>query len=89
MEGRTYRGHDGVREWWTSMQESLAARFRPEQIEVFRDRAIARVRIVGTIDRVEVPQTMWQAVRFRDGLVCWWGTYRTEEEALEAAGLRG
>jgi len=31
---------------------------------------------------------MWQATRMRDGKVSWWGVFRTEPEALEAAGLQ-
>ena len=87
-EGRTYRGHEGVREFWDSVVQSLGGlRYEPEQIESFRDRGITRVRIVGAVEGVEVPQTMWQAWRVRDGLVVWWDAFRTEAEALEAVGL--
>jgi ketosteroid isomerase-like protein len=87
-EGGTFRGHDGVREWWRSVIESLGVRPGAEQIEGFRDRGIARLRLAGTIEGVDVPQTMWMAWRMRDGLLLWWATYRTEDEALEAVGLR-
>jgi hypothetical protein len=30
---------------------------------------------------------MWMGWRVRAGLIVWWATYRTESEALEAAGL--
>jgi len=86
-EGRTYRGHDGVREWWDSVIRSLAIRPGPEEIESFRDRGITRMRIAGTVEGVEVPQIMWIAWRVRDGLLVWWATFRTEAEALEAVGL--
>ncbi len=37
---------------------------------------------------VEVGQTIWIAVRYRDGMgATWWQWFRTEAEALEAAGL--
>jgi hypothetical protein len=36
---------------------------------------------------VPLEQTMWQAVDVRDGKVRWWALYRSESEALEAAGL--
>ena len=88
-EGRTFQGHDGVREWWDSVIQSLAVQPRPEQIEGFRDRGITRLRLAGNIVGVEVPQTMWMSWRVRDGLVIWWATFRTEAEALEAAGLSG
>ena len=87
-EGQTYRGHDGVREWWAAVAESLGGlRYEQDNAEGFRDRGIVRVRIVGTVEGVEVPQTMWQAWRVRDGLICWWDGFRTEGEALTAAGL--
>jgi ketosteroid isomerase-like protein len=86
-EGRTFRGHDGVRAWWTSVIQSLEITPRPEKIESFRERGITRLRLAGTIEGVEVPQDMWMGWRVRDGLLIWWETFRTEEEALEAVGL--
>ena len=86
-EGRTYQGHDGVREWWDSVIRSLGIRPGAEKIEAFRDRGITRLRLAGSITGVEVPQTMWMAWRVRDGLLVWWATFRTETEALEAVGL--
>ena len=44
--------------------------------------------MAGTLGGVPVEQMMWQAVGMRDGKVSWWGVFRTEREALEAAGLR-
>jgi ketosteroid isomerase-like protein len=87
-EGRTYHGHQGVREWWEAVITSLRVRPNPEAIEGFRDRGITRLRLAGNIAGVEVPQTMWMAWRVRDGLIVWWATYRTEDQALEAAGLQ-
>jgi ketosteroid isomerase-like protein len=86
-EGRTFRGHDGVREWWRAVVEPLELTSQPEEIESFRHRGISRLRIAGTIEGVEVPQAMWVAWRVRDGQLVWWTTYRTEAEALEAVGL--
>jgi ketosteroid isomerase-like protein len=86
-EGRTFRGHDGVREWWESVIRSLGVRPGHEHIEGFRDRGITRMRLAGRVGGVEVPQAMWMAWRVRDGLLIWWATVRTEAEALEAVGL--
>jgi ketosteroid isomerase-like protein len=87
-EGLTFRGHEGVREWWDSVIRSLAIRPTPdEKIESFRDRGIMRYTITATVEGVEVPQKQWMAWRVRDGLLIWWATFRTEAEALEAAGL--
>jgi ketosteroid isomerase-like protein len=87
-EGRTFQGHDGVREWWDSVIQAFAIRPGAEEIEGFRDRGIGRLRLAGSIGGVEVPQTMWMSWRVRDGLLVWWATFRTETEALEAVGLR-
>ena len=86
-EGHTFHGHDGVRQWWDAVIQSLAVQPRPERIEGFRDRGITRLRLAGRVAGVEVPQTMWMSWRVRDGLIVWWETFRTEGEALEAAGL--
>jgi ketosteroid isomerase-like protein len=86
-EGGTFRGHDGVREWWDSVIQSLDTQPRPERIEGFRDRGITYMRLAGKIAGVEVPQTMWMSWRVRDGQLIWWATFRSEAEALEDAGL--
>jgi hypothetical protein len=44
--------------------------------------------MTGTLGGVPVEQTMWQASLLRDGKVIWWASFRSEREALEAAGLR-
>jgi ketosteroid isomerase-like protein len=90
VEGTTYRGHDGVREWWDTMAAALGGiRFEAEQARWYGDRGIIRVRVVGSVEGVEVPVRQWQAVRVLDGLIVWWGIFRTEAEALEAVELRG
>ncbi len=86
-DGRSFRGHDDVRDWWHSVIESLGVTPGAESIESFRDRGITRMRLSGRIDGVEVPQNMWMAWRVRDGQLVWWMTCRTEAEALKAAGL--
>jgi len=86
-EGRTYHGHDGVREWWDEVIHPLEIRPGPEAIEGFRDRGITRMGLSGSIGGVRVPQQMWMAWRVRDGLLVWWETFRTEAEALQAVGL--
>ena len=87
-EGGSFRGHDGVRAWWDQVICSLGVEPNPEQIEGFRDRGITRMRLAGRVAGVEVPQAMWMAWRVRDGQLTWWQTFRDEEEALEAVGLR-
>ena len=87
-EGQTYRGHDGVREWWEQVKGSLGGlRFEAEAIRSEGDWAVVKVLVTSRMGDVAVPQRMWQATRVRNGKAIWWGIYRTEPEALEAAGL--
>ncbi|MEK6328484.1 MAG: nuclear transport factor 2 family protein [Actinomycetota bacterium] len=87
-EGRHYRGHAGVREWWESVIESLGGMHSEiEHIETSEDGGICRVRLTGEVEGVGLSQTVWQAFRVRDGATVWWCFYRTEAEALEAARL--
>ena len=91
--GEAYRGHEGV------------IRATERWIEPFEDLTIELERIVGTDDRlvsvhrlrararhtgiefVELPVAyLWT---FRDGKVIHFRSYRSAEEALEAAGLSG
>ena len=89
MEGATFRGHDGIRMWW----ETVVSAFGDVHWEVLdvrgpRDRALARVRMDGTLGEVPVSLTMWLAATQHDGKVTWWSWHRAEQEALEALGLR-
>ena len=85
-----FRGHDGVRRWFAALTETFND-FGSELTDVraLGDHgAIAKLRVFGTAGGVEVDQTMWQAIEFRDGLFYRWAFCRTAEEALEAVGLR-
>jgi len=88
-EGTTFRGRDGLRAWW----ETIRGAFQDVRWELldFRstgDWGVTHIRMAGTLSGVPVEQTMWQAVELRDGKVAWWASFRSEREALEAAGLR-
>jgi ketosteroid isomerase-like protein len=87
-EGRTFRGHAGVRAWW----ETVLGAFQDPHWEVLEalgsgDRAVLKSRLTATLADTEVEQTMWMAARLREGKLGWWAFFRTEHEALEAAGL--
>jgi ketosteroid isomerase-like protein len=87
-EGRTFRGHAGVRAWW----ERVLGAFQDPRWEVLDtrgsgDRAVLKSRLTATLADTEVVQTMWMAARLREGKLGWWAFFRTEQEALEAAGL--
>jgi ketosteroid isomerase-like protein len=87
-EGVTFRGHDGVRAWWETIRGAFqGVRWELLDIQGSGNRAVARIRITGTMSGVPVEQTMWQAVKLRDGKACWWANFRSEREALEAVGL--
>jgi ketosteroid isomerase-like protein len=87
-EGVTFRGHEGVRAWWEMIHGAFRdVRWEVVDIQGSGNRGVARIHIAGTMSGVPLQQTMWQAVEVRDGRVCWWAVYRSEREALEAAGL--
>ena len=87
-EGQIYRGHEGVREWWERVRGSMGGlSFEPRAIRGVGDALVAEIIVTGEVGGVAVPQRMWQTLRFRNGQAFWWHTYRSEEEAREAAGL--
>ena len=89
-EGKTYHGHEGVREWWASVKSMLGGlRWELEEIrEVGTDHVLVHMRVIGTLEGAPISQTMFQAVEGKDDLVVWWGVVRTEAEALAAAEER-
>ena len=50
-------------------------------------RGLARLRAFGDLGGVEVEQMVWQAARYHDGKLDWWGFFRAESDAREAAGV--
>lgn len=87
-EGATFRGHEGVRAWWAMIRGAFQnVHWELVETQGSGNRGVARIHIAGTMSGVPLEQTMWQAVEVRDGKACWWALYRSEREALEAAGL--
>jgi ketosteroid isomerase-like protein len=85
MEGQTFRGHEGARDWWGTVRGS----FQDVQWELLDLRecapgAVAQIRATGALGGAPVDQTVWQAATFRDGKLTWWAFFRTEQEAREA-----
>jgi len=88
MEATTFRGHDGIRAWWETVRGAFeGVRWELLDVRDAGDRGVIRLRMCGELSGIPLEQTMWQAVRLRDGKGSWWAIYRTEAEALEAVGL--
>jgi ketosteroid isomerase-like protein len=86
-EGQTFHGHDGVRRWWTEVVLPLGGLHGElEEVRDLGHTVIARVLGTYRPRGVEVRQVVWNVVRFNEGRATWWQFFRTEEEALEAAG---
>jgi ketosteroid isomerase-like protein len=87
-EGTTYRGHDGVRAWWETVRGAFQdPRWEVLDIRGSPERGVTTFRMTGILGGVPVAQTMWQALRGRDGRATWWGFFRSESEALDAVSL--
>ncbi len=86
-ESRTYRGHDGVREWWEELSTPLGGlRIEARSIELLpSELVLADLLVSGEVEGVAVSQPMWHVARVRDGRAIWWAFGRTREQALAAA----
>lgn len=89
LEG-DYRGHEGVRRWWSNLLDSLpdyAA--EPEEVHDLGDLTLGQIRGTahGAASTAPVVETWWQSIRWRDGVCIWWRNFATEAEALEAMRL--
>jgi ketosteroid isomerase-like protein len=87
-----YHGHEGVRSWW----ENVLAVFpdwspRIESAREIGDHILVQVRAEGsgTGSGSALERDWWQVVRVEDGRLKSWAFFRTQQEALEAAALRG
>ena len=90
VEG-VYCGHEGIRSWW----ESVLAVFpdwspKIEDARDLGDQVLVRVRAEGqgTGSGIAVERHIWQVAEVRDGRMRSSAFFRTEQEALAAAGLR-
>jgi ketosteroid isomerase-like protein len=89
MEGGLH-GHDGVRRWWKGWFDAFPD-YRMEVVEMRDggDAIVATVRAVGHGAGSDLPveDIIFHASRWRDRRCVWWQVFRTEAEALEAAGV--
>ena len=90
MEG-DYYAHAGIRRWWENLLDVFPD-FAAEAVEVrdLGDVTLARLRVHGHGADSDAPldAPLWLSARWRQGKCVRWGAYRTEGDALEAAGLR-
>ena len=89
IEG-TFRGHDGVRRWWTGLRSAFPE-WNPSIVDVRAGGDYVVVRAhgagVGGASGVGVDDEFWQVGEVRNGKLISYRAVRTEREAFEAAGL--
>ena len=86
-ERTEYHGHEGVREWYAAVFQIFPDWHpEPREIEDLGDASILRFDVTATAatSGVRIEQSYWQAGRFRDGLITFFGFYRSEEDARKA-----
>jgi len=90
FDGAVYRGHDGVREWWSWVRGMWKRQdIQPQEfIPVGEDQVIVPVQLVSVgRDDVETVARGAGLISVRDGKVTQLKTFQSKAEALEAAGL--
>jgi ketosteroid isomerase-like protein len=92
MEGRTYRGYDGLRQYFADMRDAWAEFHREieDVADAGSDQVVVFFRLVGTARASGVPvdESVTTLFRLRKGRLHRMVVYRDRDEALEAAGLR-
>jgi SnoaL-like domain len=90
IEGGTYEGHAGTREWW----DALFSVFPDFRIGIVSVREAGNLTVSelrnqahGEGSAAPLDEQVWQVSEWRDGLLVRWQIYATEHDALEAAGL--
>jgi ketosteroid isomerase-like protein len=87
MEG-TFRGHEGVREWWRSLRQAFPD-WSPDLGEIHDRGDTIVVHAVatasGAISGVGIAGDFWQVAKVRDGLIVEYHAVRTKDEALRLA----
>ena len=85
LEG-DYRGHDGVRRWWSDLLDFLPD-YRAEIVEVqdLGDMTLGQIRgrAHGAVSTAPVVETWWQSIRWRDGQCIGWRNFATKADAIE------
>ena len=90
-DGRTYRGHEGVRESWTQWLENFDEYgFELERIVDCGDRVlvVAHEEGRGRLSGASIGQRIYSVYTFRDDKIARYEEFYEEQDAFEAAGLR-
>ncbi|PWU24779.1 MAG: hypothetical protein C5B48_04655 [Candidatus Rokuibacteriota bacterium] len=92
MQGKAYRGHDGVREWFREEIEPDWAEFQtiPQQFRRVDGRILVFGQWIasGRTSGVHLNVAATWIVDVRDGKITRWQTYTDRDEALEALRAR-
>ena len=90
VEGETFRGPDGVRDWWHAVGSSFeGVKWEVLELAESGGRGVAKLRATATLGGGQVvDQLVWQAATYRDGKLTWWAFFRSDEEARAAVALR-
>lgn len=91
MEGRTYRGYDGLREYFTDMRDTWTEFHRDieKMIDADDDQVVVFFRLRGTARASGVPvdEQVTTVFELKAGRLYRMVVFRNREEALAAAGL--
>jgi ketosteroid isomerase-like protein len=88
IEGRSYEGHDGVREWWNNVIGSLGGvGLDLEEVSDFGDRGFVKMVVAADESEVGLPGAIWQAARVENDKAVWWGVFGSEDDARKALGV--
>lgn len=88
VEGKTYRGHDGVREWWSNVINQLGGvGLELAEVKDMENQGYVKMLASAEGSDVGLPQEIWQAMRVENGKAVWWGIFPTEDEARKALGV--
>ena len=91
LEGKSYRGHDGVLSWWND--EILVTwelfEVHPEQFERVGDKLLVtgRWKARGIESGVDLDLPASWVIEVRDGMIAYWQTYTDPEQARRDIGL--
>jgi len=91
VEGRTYHGYDGIRQYFVDMHDAWTeSEYEVEDlIDAGSDHVVALVRwrAAGRTSGIQVDAPLASVHSFRDGRVYRMAVFQSRAEALKAAGL--